>query len=134
MSPHPDSVATLEGTVPDFRTRVKAEEIAGTVLGATRIVNRLRPLSAPSGTDDASIRHAIGKFLQDFHEYLFSGDFTIKVRDGRATIGGMVPLYIARQQAANMVALVGGVREVVNEIDIDASIQMRSNVTVKELP
>ena len=129
-----ESVVTLEGNVADFRSRVKAEEIAGTVLGATRIVNRLRPLSAPSGTDDASIRRAIGKYLSDFHEYLFSGDFTIKAKDGRVTLGGVVPLYIARQQAGNMAALVGGVREVVNEIDIDASIQMRQGVTVKELP
>jgi len=128
-----ESVVTLEGTVPDFRTRVRTEEIAGTVLGATRIVNRLRPLTAPSGTDDASTRRAIGKFLSDFHEFLFAGDFTIKVKDGRATIGGFVPLYVARQQAINMVALVGGVREVVNEIEIDASIQMRKGVTVKEL-
>jgi osmotically-inducible protein OsmY len=129
-----ESVVTLEGSVTDFRSRVKAEETAGTVLGATRIVNRLRPLSAPSGTDDASIRRAIGKFLSDFHEYLFSGDFTIKSKDGRVTLGGVVPLYIARQQAGNMAALVGGVREVVNELDIDASIQMRQGVTVKELP
>ena len=129
-----ESVVTLEGSVTDFRSRVKAEEIAGTVLGATRIVNRLRPVSAPSGTDDASIRRAIGKYLSDFHEYLFSGDFTIKAKDGRVTLGGVVPLYIARQQAGNMAALVGGVREVVNEIDIDASIQMRQGVTVKELP
>jgi osmotically-inducible protein OsmY len=129
-----ESIATLEGTVTDFRSRVKAEEIAGTVLGATRIVNRLRPLSAPSGTDDASIARAIGKYLSDFREYLFAGDFTIKVREGRATIGGLVPLYIARQQAANMAALVGGVHEVVNEIGIDASIQMRSGVTFKVIP
>jgi osmotically-inducible protein OsmY len=129
-----ESVVTLEGTVPDFRNRVKTEEIAGTVLGATRIVNRLRPLSAPSGTDDASTRRAIGKFLSEFHEFQFAADFTIKVKDGRATIGGAVPLYVARQQAVNMVALVGGVREVVNEIEIDPSIQMRKGVTVKELP
>jgi osmotically-inducible protein OsmY len=129
-----ESVVTLEGTVTDFRSRVKAEEIAGTVLGATRIINRLRPASAPSGTDDDTIRRAIGKFLQDWHEYQFPGDFEIRVKDGRATIGGEVPLYVARQQVGNMVALVGGVREVVNEIEIDPSIQMRSGVTVKELP
>ena len=129
-----ESVVTLEGEVTDFRSRIKAEEIAGTVLGATRVINRLRPLTAPSGTDDASIRRAIAKFLQDFREFQFAGDFEIKVKDGRATIGGEVPLYIARQQVGNMVALVGGVREVVNELDIDPSIQMRSGVTVKELP
>src|SRR4029077_14552166 len=122
------------GGVTDFRSRVKAEEIAGTVLGATRIVNRLRPLSAPSGTDDAAIARAIGKFLSDFHEYLFSGNFTIKVKDGRVDLGGAVPLYVARQQAGNMAALVGCVCEVVNEIEIDASIQMRQGVTVKVLP
>jgi osmotically-inducible protein OsmY len=129
-----ESVVTLEGGVTDFRSRVKAEEIAGTVLGATRIVNRLRPASAPSGTDDASIRRAIGKYLSDFREYLYAGDFTIKAKDGRVTLGGVVPLYIARQQAGNMAALVGGVREVVNEIEIDASIQMNRGVSVKELP
>jgi len=128
-----DGTATLSGTVKDFARRVRAEEMAGTVLGVTRLVNRLRPANAPSGTDEASVRRALVSYLGDHREYPYSGEIEVQVDPARVTLRGRVPLFVARQQAATMAALVGGGREVENRIKVDPSVQMLA-VTVKERP
>jgi osmotically-inducible protein OsmY len=127
-----DGVATLRGTVKNFAARVRGEEIAGTVLGAT-IVNRLRPANTPSGTDDASLRKALAGWLGDFRDYPYPGDLDVQVKDGIATLTGEVGLYLGRQQAGTMAALVGGVKGVDNRIKVDPSLQV-PNTLVKELP
>ncbi|HYV18570.1 MAG TPA: BON domain-containing protein [Verrucomicrobiae bacterium] len=126
-----DGVATLRGTVKNFMMRVRGEEIAGTVLGAT-IVNRLRPANTPSGTDDASIRKALATYIGDFREYPYPGDLEVQVKDGIAILTGEVGLYLGRQQAGTMAALVGGVKGVDNRIKVDPSLQV-PNTLVKEL-
>jgi len=126
-----DGVATLRGTVKNFAMRVRGEEIAGTVLGAT-IVNRLRPENTPSGTDDASIRKALATYLGDFRDYPYPGDLDVQVKDGIATLTGEVGLYLGRQQAGTMAALVGGVKGVDNRIKVDPSLQA-PNTLVKEI-
>src|SRR5262245_49998453 len=78
-----DGVATLLGTVRDFAARVRAEEVSGRVLGVTRIVNRLRPLNAPAGTDDTTTRKAIGKYLGAPLAVPFRGQCRVTVRGGR---------------------------------------------------
>jgi len=126
-----DGVATLSGTATSFATRVRAEEIVGTVLGATRVINRLRPRNAPSATDDASLRRALVKYLGDFREYPYPGEIEVDVKGGTARLTGRVPLYLARQQAGTMAVLVGGIREVDNRIVVDPSLQGQST-TVTE--
>jgi len=121
-----DGIATLSGTVRSFATRVRAEDIAGTVLGATRIINRLRPGNAPTGTDDPTLRRALAGYLRDFREYPFPGEIQVDVRAGTARLTGRVPLYLSRQQAGTMAALVGGIREVDNRIVVDPSLQMQA--------
>ncbi|HEV8198592.1 MAG TPA: BON domain-containing protein [Candidatus Polarisedimenticolia bacterium] len=128
-----DGMATLRGTVKNFAMRVRGEEIAGTVLGAT-IVNRLRPANTPtpSGTEDASIRKALATYLGDFREYPYPGDLQVQVKDGIAILTGDVGLYLGRQQAGTMAALVGGVKGVDNRIKVDPSLQV-PNTLVKEI-
>lgn len=129
-----DSVVTLNGTVKDFASRVRAEEVAGTVLGATRFVNRLRPATATNGgPDDASIRKAVVDYLKNYREYAYLGEIGVQVKDGKATLTGVLPYFIGRQQAATMTALVGGVREVENRIDIDTGL-VPEVMVVKEIP
>jgi len=121
-----DGVATLSGTVRNFAARVKAEDVVGTVLGATRVINRLRPGNAPTGTDDASLRHALAGYLNDFREYPYPGEMQVDVKAGKARLTGRVPLYLARQQAGTMAALIGGIREVDNRIVVDPSLQVQA--------
>jgi osmotically-inducible protein OsmY len=129
-----DGVATLKGGVKDFASRVHAEEFAGTVLGATRLVNRLRPATAPNGgADDASIRKAVADYLKNYREYAYLGSVFVQVKDGKAILTGSLPLFIGRQQAATMAALVGGVREVENRIEIDPGLQPDVMI-IKEIP
>jgi osmotically-inducible protein OsmY len=128
-----DGIATLSGTVRNFAARVRAEDTVGTVLGATRVINRLRPGNAPTGTDDPTLRRALAGYLKDFREYPYPGKIQVDVREGTARLTGRVPLYLARQQAGTMAALVGGVREVDNRIAVDPSLQMQA-VSVTEAP
>jgi osmotically-inducible protein OsmY len=127
-----DGTATLRGVVKNFAARVHAEEIAGTVLGAQTIVNRLRPANAPSGTDDATIRKALASYLGDFRDYPYPGDLAVEVKDGVAVLTGEVGLYLGRQQAGTMAALVGGVKRVDNRIKVEPSCQV-PNTIVKEI-
>lgn len=121
-----DGVATLSGTVLNFSARARAEDIVGTVLGATRVVNRLRPENAPRGTDDLSLRAALIKYLSDFREYPYPGEIQVDSRGGTARLTGRVPIYLARQQAGTMAALVGGIHEVDNRIVVDPSLQVQT--------
>jgi osmotically-inducible protein OsmY len=126
-----DGVATIGGTVHDFVARVHAEDIAGSVLGASRIVNRLRPANAPSGKDDVSVRQAIITYLRDFREFAFPAEIQVGVSDGRARLTGDVAVYLARQQAGLMATFVGGVKAVDNEIEIDPSLTAESTMVTE---
>src|SRR5881397_543947 len=64
-----DGVLTLQGTVKEVASRLRAEDIAGTVLGVTRISNHLEPADAPSGADDESLLKAVVAYLGDFHAF-----------------------------------------------------------------
>jgi osmotically-inducible protein OsmY len=128
-----DGVATLNGGVKDFASRVLAEEVAGTILGAQRLVNRLRPANAPSGTDDVTTRKALAAYLGDFRNYAWPANLEVQVKDGVATLGGEVGLYLGRQQAGTMAALVGGVKRVENRIKVEPSLQ-QPDAVIKEVP
>ncbi len=129
-----DGVATLKGTAKDFAARVRAEEQAGTVLGVTRIVNRLRPMTAPiGGSTDVSIRKAVVAYLKNYREYAYLGSLEVQVKDAKVTLTGSMPIFIGRQQAATMAALVDGVREVENRIEVDPGL-MSEVMIVKEIP
>lgn len=116
-----DGVLTLRGTVQDAGARTRAEDLAGTVMGITRISNQLAPAGAPAGTDDASLTRAVIAFLSDFHQFAFGGEITVRASQGVVTLKGPVALYMARQQAAVVASLVKGVSRVDNLIRVDPS-------------
>ena len=118
-----DGVLTLDGTVQDVPSRGRAEDLAGTVLGITRISNHLLPRNAPSGTDDASLQKAALAYLGDFHQFAYPGDITVKIEQGVATLRGRVSLYMGRQQAGMVASLVRGVTRVDNRIKVDPTYQ-----------
>jgi len=128
-----DGTVTLDGTATDFAMRVRAEETAGMVLGVVRIVNHLRPRTAPSGTDDASIRRAVANYLKDGLEYPYPCELEVRVKDAQVTLSGRVGMCIARQQAGTMAALVGGARQVDNRIEVDPGTPLQTAI-VNELP
>lgn len=128
-----DGVVTLQGSVKDFATRVRVEEVAGSVGGVTQIVNRMRPQNAPSGEGDAALRSAVVSYLRNPREFAFHGEIEVKVKDATAVLTGRLPYFLARQQAGAMAALVGGVAAVENRITVDPSVIVLAT-TVRELP
>jgi osmotically-inducible protein OsmY len=127
-----DAAAALSGTVRDYAARIRAEEIAGTVLGVTRVANRLRPAGAPAGQDDASVGRAVVSYLGDFSVFPYPAEIQVGVEGGAVTLSGRVSLFIARQLAANMASLVGGVARVENRIKVDPSLEaMRATVRLE---
>ncbi|HET6278770.1 MAG TPA: BON domain-containing protein [Candidatus Polarisedimenticolia bacterium] len=121
-----DSVATLAGTTPNFYSRVKVEEAAGTVYGVTAIVNRLRPRDLPSGTDDESIAMAVLSYLGDTSNYSFSAEIEVRVEEGVVILSGAGRLYMAQHQAEMMAALVGGVQRVDSKMRVDPGLPMQA--------
>ena len=129
-----DSVATLNGIVRDFTSRVEVEEVVGTILGVTRISNHLRPEDAPVGTDDVSITSSVVSYLGEFRRYSHSGEIQVRVQDGVVTLTGRVPTYMARQQAAVMASVLGGVESVDARLVVDPSVPVMREATVTALP
>src|SRR3989442_5890765 len=120
-----DGVVTLQGTVKDMTSRVSAEEIAGAVLGVTRISDRLRSADAPSGADDGSFQRAVLEYLRAFRSFSLPGDITVKVDHGMVTLTGRVSLCLGRQAAALAASQVKGVAGVDNRLRVDPSIMPR---------
>jgi len=121
-----DGVLTLAGTVKDVLSRSRAEEIAGTVLGVTRISNHLRPADAPSARDDASLLRAELAYLGDFHVYPYPADLTVTIDHGVVTLKGTTNTFIGRQQAGLVASLVNGAVRVDSRIKVDASLLPRT--------
>ena len=122
-----DGVLTLQGTVKDVLSRSHAEDIAGTVLGVTRISNHLKPADAPSAHDDASLLRAELDYLGNFRSFPYAAEMTVKVDQGVVTLKGKTNLFIGRQQAGLVASLVNGATRVDNRIKIDESLPPRTN-------
>lgn len=114
-----NGVATLEGAVSSFPARVRAEEVAGSIVGVTGISNHLRPSDAPTADDDPSLLKAVLKYLGDWRAFPHSGTIWVSVQDRTVTLSGQVPYFLARQQAAVVASLVGGTASVINRIKVD---------------
>jgi osmotically-inducible protein OsmY len=128
-----DGVVTLQGTVKDFATRVRVEEVAGSVGGVTQIVNRMRPVNAPSAKGDAPLRAAVASYLRNPREFAYHGEIEVQVKDATVVLTGRLPYFLARQQAGAMAALVEGVAAVENRITVDPSVIIPA-IAVRELP
>jgi len=122
-----DTVATLSGRVASLQARERAEELAGSVLGVTRVANQLRPADAPKATDDAGLVRTVAAYLQDFRHFGLPADIRVRARDGVVTLEGRSAFYLGRQKAGLLAAFVEGTRDVRNEIRVDPSVQRRDS-------
>jgi len=122
-----DTVVTLRGRVATVQARERAEELAGSVLGVTRVANLLRPLDAPKGASDADLVRAVAAYLEDFRRFGLPAEITIRVRAGVVTLEGRSAYYLGRQKAGLLAAFVEGAQDVRNRIRVDPSVQRRDS-------
>ncbi len=119
-----DAVVTLRGRVNRFPDRIQAEELTGSVLGVTRVINLMTAKDVPPVTAERPLAHAVADYLLDFRAFPHLGQIEVSESDGVVTLGGRVSFFYTRRQAEVMVGLIEGVRRVENRIAVDPSLTL----------
>lgn len=107
-------VPVIEGEVPCYRMKRLAADEAARLLGAARVINRLRVV--PQGyRPDRELAEALRAAL-DSDPGLAEEDIGFAVCDGIVSLEGSVSSPAVRCQAEAIVWAVGGVRDVENRL------------------
>ncbi len=113
-----DGVVTLSGHVSTFIEKLAAEQAAKRVKGVTAVAQDIEihfPGDPKTGDDEIASRAV--KILQ-WHMSVPAQRIAVKVDHGVVTLTGNVDWYYQRVRAEEDIRRLGGVREVLNEIDV----------------
>jgi osmotically-inducible protein OsmY len=115
-----DGVVTLTGHVPSYAQRLLAELAVRRVRGVRAVVEQIevRPLDAES---DEDLAHRVLAMLE-WDVRLPHEDIQVRVSHGVVTLGGKVQWDYQRRAAAEIVHRLQGVRNVVNQIELQAAV------------
>lgn len=119
-----DSTVTLRGSVKRFPHRNQAEAAAGSVLGVTRVNNRMTSRDAPDRDKHATLADAVVAYLLDFRAFPHLGQIDVAAVDGIVTLTGRVTYFYTRRQTAVMVGLIEGVTRVDNQLKVDPGLSL----------
>jgi len=109
-------LVTLQGTVPTYWEKTKAENIALEVFGAAMITNKLAVVPTRDYVDEAiaeDIIAAIDRNINIDVEWV-----NVKVEGNIVTLSGNVPNYRALRAAHNAAAYTLGVLDIINNLKI----------------
>ena len=119
-----DTIVTLRGSVGRFPQRNEAEAAAGSVLGVTRVINRMTSRDAPDRSKHATLADATVAYLLDYRAFPHLGQIDVAAEDGVVTLSGRVAFFHTRRQAAVMVGLIEGVTRVDNRLKVDPGLSL----------
>ena len=114
------SQVTLTGKVKHASDKAEAEDIAGTAMGVTRVVNSLE-VDNKVTIPDETIKSNIGSALKNPVTFGVVKDLEIVVEDGMVTLRGSVVRESDRLQAERLALGVDGVTSVENLITVTGS-------------
>jgi osmotically-inducible protein OsmY len=130
-----DGTVTLEGTVDDEGSKAEALRIAKEAEGVTRVVDRIavesgaRPAGTPGNAGATAAMNISEGWLTATIQAKYFTDPDVKARnidvdvnDGVAVLRGTVATDAERRQAATIARNTEGIREVTNELRVDASV------------
>jgi len=141
-----DGVVTLSGHVSTFIEKLAAEQAAKRVKGVTAVAQdiEIHFPGDPKTSDDEIAARAV-KILQ-WHMAVPASRISIKVDHGVVTLTGDVDWYYQKARAEEDIRRLGGVREVLNEINvviglhaeeirqqINAALERRSNLDLNAI-
>jgi hyperosmotically inducible protein len=113
-----DGVATLTGTVELYEYKADAEKTALHTKGVSAVRNQIE---VSGNVSDADLQKKLSSKLA-YDRVGFGHMFdaiTLNVSNGVATVGGHVHNYFNRDSALGMVATTPGVKDVVDNIEVD---------------
>jgi hyperosmotically inducible protein len=115
-----NGIATLTGSVDLFEYKADAEKRVSKAKGVTAVRNQIE-VSGPAVSDE-ELKAKLGEKLEydrvGYGTTAFNA-ITIAVQNGAVTLGGHAYGYVDRDSAVALVSTYPGVKEVVNEIEVD---------------
>jgi hyperosmotically inducible periplasmic protein len=114
-----NGIATLTGTVDLYEYKADAAKRASRAKGVTAVRNEIEVASA--NTDDQGLESKLrDRLAYDRVGYgnVFNA-ITVSVQDGVVTVGGHARTYVDRDSALALVSTTPGVKDVVNDIEVD---------------
>jgi hyperosmotically inducible periplasmic protein len=114
-----NGIATLTGTVDLYEFKADAAKRASRAKGVTAVRNEIQVTGG--NIDDQALESKLRDRLA-YDRVGFGNVFnaiTVSVQDGVATLGGHARTYVDRDSALALVSTTQGVKDVVNEIEVD---------------
>jgi osmotically-inducible protein OsmY len=114
-----NGIATLTGTVDLYEYKADAQKKVAHVKGVTSVRNQI-DVAGPS-VSDADLRSKLGEKLE-YDRVGYGNTFdaiTLGVENGVVTLGGHSHNYVDRDSALAAVSTFPGVKDVVDEIEVD---------------
>jgi hyperosmotically inducible protein len=115
-----NGIATLTGSVDLFEYKADAEKRVSKAKGVTAVRNQIE-VAGPAVSDE-ELKAKLGEKLEydrvGYGTTAFNA-ITIDVQNGAVTLGGHAYGYVDRDSAVALVSTYPGVKEVVNEIEVD---------------
>ena len=114
-----DGIATLTGTVELYEYKVDAEKKVLHTKGVSAVRNQIEV--AGNDTSDAELQKKLGDKLA-YDRVGFGNVFdaiTLNVNKGVVTLGGHTHNYVNRDSALGIVATTSGVKDMVDNIEVD---------------
>ena len=115
-----NGVVTLLGNVDSWGKKLAAEEAAHRVSGVLDVANDLVVVIAPNEPSDTDIAAAVRHALQ-WDVFVPDTRIATSITGGIVTLRGVVDTYAQRQQAAQAIRNLAGVRGVINELAVETS-------------
>ena len=114
-----NGIATLSGTVGLYEYKADAEKAAHKAKGIAAVRNQIQ-VSGPSVPDSELQKSLVEKLSYDRVGYGNEFDaITLNVQNGAVTLGGHAHDYPSRDSALALVATTPGVKDVIDEIEVD---------------
>lgn len=117
-----DGVVTLRGRVDDSATKTEAGKLARNTDGVRGVRNMLEVgesgMETAPGTDAALVTAVTAKLAAD--DDVAASNIDVDAQDGVVTLSGTVKTSAARQEAERLARSVDGVRNVRNELKVEA--------------
>jgi osmotically-inducible protein OsmY len=119
-------VVILEGPVPTYWEKMKAEKIALEASGANMVDNKLSVIPTHKNADKEIAKDIVAALDRNINVDVEWVD--VKVVDGNVTLSGTVPDYRAYRTAYNVTAYTLGVLDIINDLKLEASSQSVSRL------
>lgn len=127
-----NGVATLTGTVDLFEYKMDADKRVHKVKGVTAVRNDIE-VAGPTVSDQELKAKLVEKLEYDRVGYgnVFNA-IAVNVQNGVVTLGGHAVSYPARDSALGLVGTYPGVKDVVDEIQVDPASPMDDRIRLAE--